>query len=74
MRIKKQRRDNVLILTLLESRLDANNAPHFKSEIQHLVNSDIRGLVINIANLEFIDSTGLGAIVKGLKLMDRRAA
>ena len=74
MRIKRKKRDNILVLTVAEKRLDANNASHFKSAIQRLVNGDVRGLVVDISDVDFIDSTGLGAIVKGLKLMDQNTA
>lgn len=74
MRIRKQKHDQVLILTIIESRLDANNASQFKSEMQRLMKENARGLLINISCLEFIDSTGLGAIVKGLRVVDGHTA
>jgi anti-sigma B factor antagonist len=69
MRLKKNKQDGILVLVVQESRLDANNATQFKNELQRSITANTRAVVINIADVEFIDSTGLGAIVKGLKLV-----
>jgi anti-sigma B factor antagonist len=72
MRFKKQKRGPILKLTILENRLDANNVPDFKRQWLKLLASGPAGLIIDVSNLEFIDSTGLGAILKGLKLGDQK--
>ncbi len=74
MRLKKQRRGPILKLTILENRLDANNVHHFKRQWQELLASGPAGLIIDVSNLEFIDSSGLGALLKGLKLSDEKTA
>lgn len=54
----------------LEGRLDARSTPEVKAKLQELIaGGDVR-LVINLARVTFIDSSGLGMLVGAL----RRAA
>ena len=46
--------------------LDASNAREFKATASSLVRPNVK-LVLDMANLEFVDSTGLGALVSCLR-------
>ena len=50
-------------------RLDASVAPAFKAQVVDLVQAGERRLVIDLAPLDFLDSSGLGALVSILKAL-----
>lgn len=67
MQIQEKRVDNILIVKPLEKRIDASTATEFKGKIVDLINSGSTKIVLDLANVDFIDSSGLGAIVSCLK-------
>ena len=58
--------DGVMLLELPGRALDASNAREFKSITTPLLGPGAR-LVIDMGKLEFVDSTGLGALVSCLR-------
>ncbi len=55
------------VLRIDEPRLDAHNSGELKDAIQkHLENGDHR-LVMDLSQVRFIDSSGLGALLSGYK-------
>lgn len=50
-------------------RLDASSAPEFRKQMQSLVAQGNHILILDLSNLEFIDSSGLGAIVATFKML-----
>lgn len=69
MRIIEQKVGTNVILEVLEPRLVADKAPAFKEQVgRYFVNGPV-SLVLDLAKVEFIDSTGLGAIISLLKRM-----
>ena len=57
------------IMRLQENRLDAHNARAFKSKIVECVENGEDRIALDMSQVEFIDSSGLGAIVSSLKAM-----
>ena len=57
----------VLVVELREARLDAREAGTFKQQIADLIARGHRRIVLDLGAVEFIDSSGLGAIISGLK-------
>jgi anti-sigma B factor antagonist len=51
----------------LSGRLDATTAPDFKARLKRLVGDGYAQLVIDLTDVPFIDSSGLAALVSGLK-------
>lgn len=47
--------------------LDVFTAPDFEQALQELISAGDTQLVLDLTNVEFLDSTGLGVIVKALK-------
>ena len=43
------------------------SCPEFKAKLVHLVQSGHERIVMDMAALEFIDSSGLGALIAGFK-------
>ncbi|MBF0566181.1 MAG: STAS domain-containing protein [Nitrospirae bacterium] len=59
--------NGVVILKLLEKRLDSSISSDFKVKIMELINGGTLHFVIDLSNVDFIDSSGLGSIVFTLK-------
>lgn len=59
-------------------RLDLDAAALFRGRLHQLIQAGHRNLVIDLSEITFIDSSGLGALVSALKLLkngrDRRRA
>ncbi|MEM7468676.1 MAG: STAS domain-containing protein, partial [Pseudomonadota bacterium] len=56
-----------LVVTLFEKRLDAKIAVDFKQRMTDFISEGDKPIVLNLHETEFIDSSGLGAIVSSLK-------
>lgn len=67
MHMKNHQESNVLVAKVLEPRLDAAIAGEFNDEMRHFMSNGIRVIVLNLSEVEFIDSCGLGAIVTSFK-------
>ncbi len=74
MDIKTEARGPDLILTLEELRIDAASAVLFKDTARTLAGEGTGRIVLDMSRVNFIDSSGLGAIVGVMKLLgkDRR--
>lgn len=67
MELQQTHSGNVLIVKPLEKRIDAATATEFKEKLSEWIGSGNRRIVLNLSEVDFIDSSGLGAIVSGLK-------
>jgi anti-sigma B factor antagonist len=72
MQLDQRRAGDALIVTPLEDRLDARVATDFKERMTELIASGNTKIVLDLSKVEFIDSSGLGAIVSSLKRMGGR--
>ncbi len=57
----------VTVLRALEKRIDAGISGEFKERLNELVGAGSRWIILDISTVEFLDSSGLGAIISGLK-------
>ncbi|MGH1458482.1 MAG: STAS domain-containing protein [Paracoccaceae bacterium] len=74
MDLSTQETGDVLIVTVNENRIDAAVAIKFKDRMRDLTTEGPARVVLDISAVEFIDSSGLGAIVASMKqLGDKRA-
>ena len=69
MLIETEKNNDVLIVRVKEKRLDARLAPEFREALQAPVDGGIKKIALNLCETDFIDSSGLGAIVSILKAM-----
>jgi anti-sigma B factor antagonist len=65
-------RSNVLVIHVGEKRVDASKAPLFKDEMTKCIESGQNQIVLDLSAVEFVDSSGLGAIVSCLKRLGPR--
>ncbi|MDD2309069.1 MAG: STAS domain-containing protein [Desulfuromonadaceae bacterium] len=67
MDLKIENTDGVAVLFVREDRLDANNSEELKTELRRLFDNGTKDLVIDLKEIHFIDSSGLGVLVSGYK-------
>jgi len=67
-------RDNVLVVRVSEKRIDASKAPAFKDEITRCIDAGQSQIVLDLSGVDFIDSSGLGALVSCLKRLGPRGS
>ena len=71
MRLVEQKIGSNVILSVLEPRLVADKAQPFKEAVGRYYANGPISLALDLAKVEFIDSTGLGAILSVLKRMPK---
>jgi anti-sigma B factor antagonist len=71
MDFRDESRGDLLIVHVCSPRLDASQAPQFKEEISSRIRSGHTKLVLDFSMVDFIDSTGLGALVNCMKRLGK---
>lgn len=67
MDLQEENRDGILVITPTEQRIDAAVAIQFKDRMR-AATADARGrIVLDLRHVDFVDSSGLGAIVAAMK-------
>jgi anti-sigma B factor antagonist len=70
--MEQQRVDDVLVLTPSVERLDSRNAPDFRRKLEQIIDGGDTRLVLNMAPLKFVDSSGIGAVITVLNGLSGR--
>ncbi|WP_101067558.1 STAS domain-containing protein [Roseovarius salinarum] len=60
-------RDGVNVITVNDSRIDAMVAIQFKDTMRSITETGPQDVLLDLSRVDFIDSSGLGAIVAALK-------
>jgi anti-sigma B factor antagonist len=66
LKLEYRKRDGVVVVDV-EGVIDVYTAPKLRELLIELVNKKNYQLVVNMEKVEFLDSTGLGVLVGGLK-------
>ena len=61
----------VTIIKIAEERLDSLIAPQLKSEILFLSNDGVDKILIDLSDVNYADSSGLGSFLFGIRQMKR---
>lgn len=72
MNLTTRTQDGVLILTPDSNRIDAAGAIHLKDQFRLATEGTTGRVIMDLSTVEFMDSSGLGAIVSALKLLKGR--
>ena len=56
----------------LEGELDISSSTNLKENLSNITEDDVKDLIINMQNLDYIDSTGLGILVGVLKRLKQK--
>jgi anti-sigma B factor antagonist len=63
------RKDDILKITVLASRIDAACAIRFKDRMRELCADGPQRVLLDLQNVDFLDSSGLGAVVAARKYL-----
>lgn len=69
MQIEDKRIGNILAVKPLDRRIDASSATDFKGKMLDRIQQGNKKILLNLSEVDFIDSSGLGAIVSSLKAL-----
>jgi anti-sigma B factor antagonist len=58
-----------LVIRVLDSRIDAASAIEFKEAVRHAATAPGSPVILDLSQVGFIDSSGLGAVVAVMKLL-----
>jgi len=62
---------NILVVKVLESRITADVASRFKADMVDYVKAGHHNLILDLSDVSFIDSSGLGALIATLKVIGK---
>jgi anti-sigma B factor antagonist len=74
MNVEIDRNDERSILRVKEERIDAHNAGDLKDRLLNTLEDGCPLLIVDLAEVRFIDSSGLGALLSGYKNANLRQA
>lgn len=67
MNLSKEKTNNILVLNIEEKEANLSKADHFKQLVIEEIDKGERKLIVSFKNVEYIDSSFLGALVGVLK-------
>lgn len=68
MKYQIDKQGHFAVLTLNEDNLNSVLAPDLKSDLIFLSQEGLKGLVLDLSNVKYVDSSGLSAILTGYRL------
>jgi len=60
-----------LVISVHERRVDAAVAVRFKDQVRELTDHSAQRIILDLSEVEFLDSSGLGAVVAAMKYLGR---
>jgi anti-sigma B factor antagonist len=60
---------DLLVVTVCENRIDSASAIQFKERMRDIVDAPSARVMLDLSNVAFLDSSGLGAVVAVMKLL-----
>ncbi len=67
MNFKTESNNGFIVVFVKEERLDANNSEELKQELNRLFEAGSKNVIVDLKEVRFIDSSGLGVLVSGFK-------
>ncbi len=65
-------KDGVAVVTVTNSRLDASIAPELKQVVSDVIEAGSTRIMIDLDSVQFMDSSGLGAVISSFKLTGKK--
>jgi anti-sigma B factor antagonist len=66
-RIDEERAEDGAVVLVLHGEADLHTAPLLRSHLEGTIDSDAPGVVVDLHDVPFFDSTALGVLVAGMK-------
>jgi anti-sigma B factor antagonist len=73
MRLDVKMQNDRIMISVKEERLDAHNSGELKEQILKSLQEGARHVVVDLDDVKFIDSSGLGALLSGYKNANQRS-
>jgi len=67
MNLNRQDYNDAILITVAEARIDATVAIQFKDKLRELTDGGPARVVLDLGQVQFLDSSGLGAVVGAMK-------
>ena len=67
MELSAENEERLCVVTVQDGRIDAAVALEFKERVRQLTEAAQRAVLLDLSQVDFIDSSGLGAIVSTMK-------
>ena len=67
MTLQVEDRGSIMVIQVQEERIDAAGAIAFKDKMRDATASDHTRVILDLSNVRFLDSSGLGAVVASIK-------
>lgn len=68
MKFALDNQEKYTVITVMEKNLNSEAAPNLKSEFVILRNKGVQNLILDLSDVEFVDSSGLSAILTAERL------
>jgi len=65
-------KDEIAVLRVTASRLDASIAPELKKVVSTIINDGTSRILLDLQSVKFMDSSGLGAVISSFKLTGQK--
>ena len=72
MNISTRKMESTAVLEIMDARIDAATAVEFKDQVRAIIDDGQHDIILDLSRVDFIDSSGLGAIVGVLKYLGQR--
>lgn len=69
MNLTAEAHDDLLVVTVNENRIDAASAIQFKERMREVSQDTSGRVLLDLSKVDFLDSSGLGAVVGVMKLL-----
>ena len=66
-RVDVERTSDVAARLVLEGDLDVRTSPELRERLESVLQDGVRQVIVDLNHVEYLDSTGLGALVRGLQ-------
>jgi anti-anti-sigma factor len=67
MKYEKETVGKIVVVRIQESKLTSHEAPDLKTSLLELIIGDGEYIILNMKNVEYMDSTGLGGFLFGIR-------
>ncbi len=69
MKLESERRGEIIVIRATGDRIDAAGAIQFKERMREIIEEPSERVVLDMSNVGFLDSSGLGAVVSVMKAL-----
>ena len=69
MQVEDRKEGKILVVKIYDKRIDSTIAYEFKEKMSEFIARNNEFIILNISEVDFVDSSGLGAIVSSLKML-----